>query len=121
MFSRGGGNAGGRILWDGDSGWQKSFLMLLGPLAVSQPGAVGHSTPQPELRAAASRCEYEAVSLGESRTGLEGGRLNLPPSAESIAPSPQHQSNLLIFPSQPWRSACLMPFAWRVAWPVPGR
>lgn len=55
MLSRGEDNAGGKILQDGDSGWQKSFFMLPGPrhsvsaggcgLFDSAAGALGSSVP----------------------------------------------------------------------------
>lgn len=90
---------------------RKAFSCCQGPDTVSQLGAVGCLTPQPELWAAASQCECKAVSLGQCCARLDGAKLKHSPSEENITPSPLHQCNLRIFPSQPWLSAWLTSFA----------
>lgn len=95
-------------------GGREAFYCCWGPDMGSQQ-ELGGSTLQPELR------EQHPGSL-QGVLGRAGwGRLRHPPGEDSITPSLLHPHNQIIFPSQGWLPAWLMPFAQRFASPVPGR
>lgn len=112
MLLCGGGNAGNKIVQDGDSGWQRSVLLLLGPRHGVSAGAGGLTA----ATAPGAASWLPAVSAGQGWVG-------------KTEPSPQrgqHRSQPAAstpsdhFPSQGWLPAWLMPFAERSASPVPG-
>lgn len=98
MLSHGGGSAGGRILQDGDSGWQKSFLMLPGPqhgvstgscgMFDSAAGALGSSSPVPLQ----SGCVLGRAGRGEGGNSPHPGQHRSHPAAST-------QSDLFPLPS----------------------
>lgn len=66
MLLCGGGNAGNKILQDGDSGWQRSFLLLLGPRHGVSAGAGGFDSAAGAPGAASW---FPPVSAGQGWVG----------------------------------------------------
>lgn len=110
MLLCGGGNAGNKILQDGDSGWQRCFLLLRGPRHGVWAGAGGL------IAAPAAPSRLLQRLLGRAGWGAPRHL----PGEDSIAPSPLHPHNRIISPPKAAPPSLAVPFAERSASPAPG-